>query len=130
MTAAIVLPGIDRRHSIDCSIHRGDLGRSASPAAPLSPHSRGDVDDCSIAAARLLARQCKPARSRRRARGDTARQECHHLRDRAELDRLADKHGVSHTVIAKAAGRYVDDLLGDVFIELEEALVRERDAVG
>jgi len=47
-----------------------------------------------------------------------------------ELDRLADKHGVSHTVIAKAAGRYVDDLLGDVFIELEEALVRERDAVG
>jgi hypothetical protein len=43
------------------------------------------------------------------------------------LDRLADKHGISHTVIAKAVEGYVDDMLGDVFFELEEELRAERD---
>ena len=44
-----------------------------------------------------------------------------------ELDRLAEKHGISHTVIAKAVEGYVDDMLGDVFFELEEELRGERD---
>ena len=43
------------------------------------------------------------------------------------LDRLAEKHGISHTVIAKAVEGYVDDMLGDVFYELEEELRAERD---
>ncbi len=43
------------------------------------------------------------------------------------LDRLAEKHGISHTVIAKAVQGYVDDMLGDVFFELEEELRAERD---
>jgi len=43
------------------------------------------------------------------------------------LDGLAQKHGVSHTVIAKAVQGYVDDMLGDVFFELEDELRAERD---
>jgi len=43
------------------------------------------------------------------------------------LDRLAEKHGIGHKVIAKAIEGYVDDMLGDVFFELEEELERERD---
>ncbi len=42
------------------------------------------------------------------------------------LDRLADKRGIGHKVIAKAGAGYVDDMLGDVFFELEEELERER----
>ena len=42
------------------------------------------------------------------------------------LDRLAEKHGISHTVIAKAVDSCVD-MLGDVFFELEEELRAERD---
>jgi len=44
-----------------------------------------------------------------------------------ELDRLAEKNGISHTVIAKAVEGYVDDMLGDVFFELEEELRAELD---
>ena len=44
------------------------------------------------------------------------------------LDGLAQKHGISHTVIAKAVRGYVDDMLGDVFFELEEEMRAERDA--
>jgi len=43
------------------------------------------------------------------------------------LDRLAEKHGIGHTVIAKAVEGYVDDMLGDVFFDLEEEWARERD---
>jgi hypothetical protein len=43
------------------------------------------------------------------------------------LDRLAEKHGISHTVIAKAVAGYVDDMLGDVFLDLEDELRTERD---
>jgi hypothetical protein len=43
------------------------------------------------------------------------------------LDRLAEKHGIGHRVIAKAVEDYVDDMLGDVFFDLEEELARERD---
>jgi len=43
------------------------------------------------------------------------------------LDGLAEKHGISHAVIAKAVQGYVDDMLGDVFFELEEELRGERD---
>ena len=43
------------------------------------------------------------------------------------LDRLADKHGISHKVSAKAVEGYVDDMLGDVFFELEGELRTERD---
>jgi len=42
------------------------------------------------------------------------------------LDRLAEKHGIGHTVIAKAVDSCVD-MLGDVFFELEEELRAERD---
>jgi hypothetical protein len=38
------------------------------------------------------------------------------------LDRLAEKHG-----IAKAVESYVDDMLGDVFFNLEDELRTERD---
>ncbi|WP_428671963.1 hypothetical protein [Reyranella sp.] len=43
------------------------------------------------------------------------------------LDRLAEKHGISHKVIAKAVEGYVDDMLGDVFFDLQDELERERD---
>jgi len=43
------------------------------------------------------------------------------------LDRLAEKHGISHTVIAKAVEGHVDDMLGDVFFDLEDELRTERD---
>ena len=43
------------------------------------------------------------------------------------LDRLAEKHDISHAVIAKAVAGYVDDMLGDVFFDLAEELARERD---
>ena len=43
------------------------------------------------------------------------------------LDRLAEKHGISHKVIGKAVEGYVDDMLGDMFFELEEELRAERD---
>ena len=43
------------------------------------------------------------------------------------LDRVAEKHGISHTVIAKAVAGYVEDKLGDVFFDLKEELERERD---
>ena len=43
------------------------------------------------------------------------------------LDRLAKKHDISHTVIAKAVAGYVEDMLGDVFFDLEEELRAERD---
>jgi hypothetical protein len=42
------------------------------------------------------------------------------------LDRFAEKNGISHTVIAKAVEGYVEDMLGDVFFEVEEELQRER----
>jgi hypothetical protein len=34
------------------------------------------------------------------------------------LDRVAEKHGISHTVIAKAVEGCVEDMLGDVFFDL------------
>ena len=43
------------------------------------------------------------------------------------LDRLAEKHGIHHSVIAKAVTGYVDDMLGDVFVDLEEERRAERD---
>ncbi len=43
------------------------------------------------------------------------------------LDRLAEKHGIGHKVIAKAVEGYVSDMLGDVFFDLEEELKVERD---
>ena len=43
------------------------------------------------------------------------------------LDRLADEHGISHEVIDKAVAGYAEDMLGDVFFELEEELKVERD---
>jgi len=43
------------------------------------------------------------------------------------LARLADKHGIHHTVIAKAVRGYAEDMIGDVFFELEDELERERD---
>jgi hypothetical protein len=43
------------------------------------------------------------------------------------LDRLAEKHGIHHTIIAKAVEGYVDDMLGDVFFDLEDELRGERD---
>lgn len=43
------------------------------------------------------------------------------------LDRLAEKHDISHTVIAKAVAGHVADMLGDVFFDLEDELARERD---
>lgn len=43
------------------------------------------------------------------------------------LDRLADKYGIGHAVIAKSVEGYVSDMLGDVFFEVEEELERERD---
>ena len=57
------------------------------------------------------------------------------LRDKVEamyaiellLDGLAEKHGISHEVIDNAMAGYAEDMLGDVFFELEEELKRERD---
>ena len=43
------------------------------------------------------------------------------------LDRYADKHGIGHEVIHKAVAGYVEDLIGDVFFELEDELRQERD---
>ena len=43
------------------------------------------------------------------------------------LDRFAEKNGISHTVIAKAVEGYVEDMLGDMFFDLEEELRAERD---
>lgn len=43
------------------------------------------------------------------------------------MDRLADKHGIGHAVIAKAVADYAEDMLGDAFFELEEGLRAERD---
>jgi hypothetical protein len=40
---------------------------------------------------------------------------------------LADEHGISHEVIDKAVAGYAEDMLGDVFFELQEELERERD---
>ena len=45
------------------------------------------------------------------------------------LDRLAEKHGIGHKVIAKAVEGYVSDMIGDVFFDLEEELRAERDEV-
>lgn len=42
------------------------------------------------------------------------------------LDRLAKKHGISKS-IGPVVGGYIDDMLEDVFFELEEELGRECD---
>ena len=42
------------------------------------------------------------------------------------LDHLADEHGISHEVIDKAVAGYAEDMLGDVFFELQEELERQR----
>ena len=43
------------------------------------------------------------------------------------LDRLVEKHGIGHKVIAKAVEGYVSDMLGDVFFDLEEEVKVDRD---
>ncbi len=43
------------------------------------------------------------------------------------LDRLADKHGIRHEAINKAVAGYAENMLGDVFFELEKELAGERD---
>lgn len=43
------------------------------------------------------------------------------------LDGVADRHGIKHEVIDKAVAGYAEDMLGDVFYELEEELRGERD---
>ena len=43
------------------------------------------------------------------------------------LDRLAEKHGIGHKVIAKAVEGYVSDMLGDVFFDLKDERRTERD---
>ena len=43
------------------------------------------------------------------------------------LDRYAEKHGISLEVISKAVRGYAEDMLGDMFLDLEEELRTERD---
>lgn len=43
------------------------------------------------------------------------------------LDGLAMKHGFSHDTVKIVVGCYVDDMLDDVFLDLEEELARECD---
>jgi hypothetical protein len=45
------------------------------------------------------------------------------------LDRLADKHGISHDVISKAVSGYAEDMVGDILFALESELERERNEV-
>jgi hypothetical protein len=46
---------------------------------------------------------------------------------RQVLDKYADLHGISPKVINEVVWGYVDDMLGDMFFELEEELRTERD---
>lgn len=43
------------------------------------------------------------------------------------LDRYAEKRGISLEVISKAVRGYAEDMLGDMFLDLEEELRTERD---
>jgi len=44
------------------------------------------------------------------------------------LDRLARKHGIGRKTVDKAVASYVDDMLEDVFLDLEDELARDCDA--
>lgn len=44
---------------------------------------------------------------------------------REVLDRLADKHGISHSETNAAVRGYVDDMLGDLTYEVEGALTHD-----
>ena len=46
---------------------------------------------------------------------------------RQVLDKYAELHGISPKVINEVVWGYVDDMLGDMFFDLEEELARERD---
>ena len=43
------------------------------------------------------------------------------------LDKYADSHGISPKAINKLVWRYVDDMLGDMYVDVEEELRTERD---
>jgi hypothetical protein len=46
---------------------------------------------------------------------------------RQVLDKYADLHGISPKAINELVWRYVDDMLGDMYFDLEEELRTERD---
>jgi hypothetical protein len=47
---------------------------------------------------------------------------------REALDRLADKHGISHSETNAAVHGYVDDMLGDLTYEVEGELTHDVEA--
>ena len=46
---------------------------------------------------------------------------------RLVLDKYADLHGISPKAINELVWRYVDDMLGDMYVDVEEELWTERD---
>lgn len=55
---------------------------------------------------------------------DVVRREIQHL-----LDRYAAKHGIPASEARRLARGYIEDLLGDLFVEREEQLDREIEAM-